>query len=132
LLAEGALTVVVLAGPADAEPATALSRALGGLGARLANAPLADVVALLADARLYVGNDSGTSHVAAAVGAPTVAIFGPTRPARWAPRGPRVAVVEPLARCPACRAADERPADCACLLAVGPETVIEAATLLAR
>jgi ADP-heptose:LPS heptosyltransferase len=47
----------------------------------------------LATARVYVGNDSGISHLAAAAGAPVVAIFGPTDPAVWAPRGDRVRVV---------------------------------------
>ena len=47
----------------------------------------------LASARLYIGNDSGITHLAAAVGTPVVAIFGPTDPAVWAPRGERVAVV---------------------------------------
>jgi heptosyltransferase III len=47
----------------------------------------------LASARVYIGNDSGITHLAAAVGAPTVAIFGPTDPAMWAPRGERVSVV---------------------------------------
>jgi heptosyltransferase III len=49
--------------------------------------------ALLARAGLYVGNDSGVSHLAAAVGTPTVALFGPTSPAVWAPVGPRVRIV---------------------------------------
>ena len=44
-------------------------------------------------ARVYIGNDSGITHLAAAVGTPVVAIFGPTDPAVWAPRGERVAVV---------------------------------------
>jgi heptosyltransferase III len=47
----------------------------------------------LASARLYVGNDSGITHLAAAVGTPVVAIFGPSDPAIWAPRGERVSVV---------------------------------------
>jgi heptosyltransferase III len=46
--------------------------------------------ALLSHAGVYVGNDSGVSHLAAAWGAPTVALFGPTDPAVWSPRGPRV------------------------------------------
>jgi heptosyltransferase III len=46
----------------------------------------------LAGARLYVGNDSGITHLAAAVGAPVLALFGPTDPAVWAPRGPNVRV----------------------------------------
>jgi heptosyltransferase III len=47
----------------------------------------------LASARIYIGNDSGITHLAAAVGAPVVAIFGPTDPAVWAPRGEHVSVV---------------------------------------
>jgi hypothetical protein len=49
----------------------------------------------LAGARLYVGNDSGITHLAAAVGAPVLALFGPTDPDIWAPRGENVRV----ARC---------------------------------
>ena len=47
----------------------------------------------IASARLYVGNDSGITHLAAAVGACTVALFGPTDPAVWTPRGPRIRVI---------------------------------------
>ncbi len=47
----------------------------------------------LARARIYIGNDSGITHLAAAVGTPVVAIFGPTDPAVWGPRGERVRVV---------------------------------------
>jgi hypothetical protein len=46
----------------------------------------------LAQASLYIGNDSGITHLAAAVGTPVVAIFGPTDPAVWAPRGPHVRI----------------------------------------
>src|SRR5262249_32701228 len=46
----------------------------------------------LAQARLYIGNDSGVTHLAAAVGTPVLALFGPTDPAVWAPRGPNVRV----------------------------------------
>ena len=54
---------------------------------------LYDLACWLAGARLYIGNDSGITHLAAAVGAPVVAIFGPTDPRVWAPRGSRVKVV---------------------------------------
>jgi heptosyltransferase-3 len=47
----------------------------------------------LATARLYIGNDSGITHLAAAVGTPVVALFGPTDPRVWAPRGPNVRVM---------------------------------------
>jgi hypothetical protein len=46
----------------------------------------------LARARLYIGNDSGVTHMAAAVGTPVLALFGPTDPGVWAPRGPNVRV----------------------------------------
>ncbi|HWC95452.1 MAG TPA: glycosyltransferase family 9 protein [Candidatus Sulfopaludibacter sp.] len=45
-----------------------------------------------AKARLYIGNDSGVTHLAAAVGTPVLAFFGPTDPAVWAPRGPKVEI----------------------------------------
>ncbi len=48
-------------------------------------------------ARLYVGNDAGPTHLAAQLGLPTLALFGPTDPARWAPRGPAVTVLAPPA-----------------------------------
>lgn len=55
---------------------------------------LVELAGLLAGARLFVGNDSGISHLAAAAGCPTVAIFGPTNPTLWGPVGPRVCVVQ--------------------------------------
>jgi ADP-heptose:LPS heptosyltransferase len=54
---------------------------------------LHELASWLSTARLYIGNDSGITHLAAAVGVPVVAIFGPTDPAVWAPRGERVRVV---------------------------------------
>jgi heptosyltransferase III len=53
---------------------------------------LYDLARWLARARLYVGNDSGITHLAAAVGTPVLALFGPTDPAIWAPRGENVQV----------------------------------------
>ena len=46
----------------------------------------------LASARIYIGNDSGPTHLAAAVGTPVLALFGPSDPAVWAPRGPCVTI----------------------------------------
>jgi len=54
---------------------------------------LYELAAWLTSARVYIGNDSGITHLAASVGTPVVAIFGPTDPAVWAPRGERVLVV---------------------------------------
>jgi hypothetical protein len=55
-------------------------------------ADLYELACWLASAHLYIGNDSGITHLAAAVGTPVLALFGPTDPAVWAPRGPNVRV----------------------------------------
>jgi ADP-heptose:LPS heptosyltransferase len=55
---------------------------------------LYELACWLARARVYIGNDSGISHLAAAVGVPTVAIFLTTDPSIWAPRGSHVRVLE--------------------------------------
>ncbi|HEX4749371.1 MAG TPA: glycosyltransferase family 9 protein [Bryobacteraceae bacterium] len=54
---------------------------------------LAHVAAFLAGARLYIGNDSGITHLAAAVGVKTIAIFGPASPRIWVPRGENVELI---------------------------------------
>jgi ADP-heptose:LPS heptosyltransferase len=53
---------------------------------------LVELAGLLGSAKLYVGNDSGISHLAGAAGCRTVAIFGPTDPVVWQPAGPHVRV----------------------------------------
>jgi ADP-heptose:LPS heptosyltransferase len=65
---------------------------------RLAN--LLELAQWLSGARLYIGNDSGITHLAAAAGVPTLALFGETNPTIWAPRGPLVRVLNhtPLER----------------------------------
>jgi len=94
------LHVTVLIGPAEAdrpELSQAIRGAFAPVGAEpLGPLPLAELAAVIATARLYLGNDSGPSHIAAALDVPTVAIFGPSDPAIWAPRSRsgRVAIVE--------------------------------------
>jgi ADP-heptose:LPS heptosyltransferase len=56
---------------------------------------LYDLACWLAGARVYVGNDSGIAHLAAAVGTPVVALFSATDPATWTPRGPAVSAIRP-------------------------------------
>ncbi len=54
---------------------------------------LYELACRLAGVRLYIGNDSGITHLAAAAGAPVVVLFGPTDPRRWGPRGDRVRII---------------------------------------
>lgn len=56
---------------------------------------LVELAQVLARASLYVGNDSGPTHLAAMLGVTTLALFGPTDPAIWSPRGEHVRVIAP-------------------------------------
>jgi ADP-heptose:LPS heptosyltransferase len=58
-----------------------------------ANLPLPELANALAGCRRFMGHDSGVSHLAAAVGTPSVLLFGPTDPAMWAPPGGNVRVI---------------------------------------
>jgi ADP-heptose:LPS heptosyltransferase len=83
---------LLLAGEADAQALRETQGALAqrGVAAALArDLPVAQLAALLPHCAGYVGNDAGVSHLAGLVEIPTIAIFGPTDPARWAPLGPR-------------------------------------------
>ena len=87
----------IFAGPGEAERAgaEAVMRALPrrrviDLAGQLS---LTEAAAHLARCDLYVGNDSGLMHLAAAAGAPTLGLFGPSPPEEYAPAGPRAAFV---------------------------------------
>lgn len=92
LRTEDHLTPVFTLGEADDETATALA-ALDRETPRVTGLELTALAELLAAATCYVGNDCGITHLAAALGRPTLALFGPSDPAMWAPRGPRVTVL---------------------------------------
>jgi len=76
---------VVNLGPGDAEIWAAAHRLMRHC--ILIPRPLAlrELIALIAEARIFVGNDSGPIHIAAAAGRPIVALYGPTNPAQWHP-----------------------------------------------
>lgn len=86
-------TVVALGGPADDEALEAMLRAAKKPLVVARNHPLPLVAALLARCAAFLGNDSGLSHLAALLGTPVVALFGPTDPALWRPWGPRARVL---------------------------------------
>jgi heptosyltransferase-2 len=82
-----------------ASPADAPLRPLPVLGSDLDPVELA---ALLARASAVVGNDSGPMHLAAAVGTPVVALFGPTDPGRTAPTGAPARIIDRYVFCSPC------------------------------
>jgi heptosyltransferase-2 len=127
LARERSAEVVVLGAPSD--------RALGeAIAARMETRPrvlcgettLADLVAILADSALLVTNDSGAMHVAAALGTPLVAVFGPTDWRETAPVGTRHRLVREPVHCAPCLLRD-CPIDHRCMRAVTVERVVGAA-----
>jgi heptosyltransferase II len=88
-LRERGVRVVALPGPGETAE---VSRVLPG-AAILPESDVATFAALLADAALVVANDSGPGHLAAAVGARLISVFGVTEPEKTRPWGPRVKLV---------------------------------------
>jgi len=86
--------LLLIGGEADAAQIATVSGALAGRDVVIAqNLPLPQLAAVLERCRLFLGHDSGISHIAAAVGTPCVLLFGPTDPAVWAPANPAVKVI---------------------------------------
>jgi heptosyltransferase-2 len=86
---------------------------------------IADLPALLSQCHLFVGNDSGAMHLAASVGLPVVAIFGPTDPNGTAPVTPRCTVVQEKPYCSPCFLR-RCPTDHRCMTKISPQ-IVEAA-----
>jgi len=125
LTAEG-FAVWVLGGPEEKPLAAAI---VGGTPARdLTGHDLRDAILALAAASAAVSNDSGLLHVAAALGTPSIGIFGPTSPWHWAPLNPLAGTIEatgelPCRPChkPVCRLGHHR-----CMGDIAPEQVLAA------
>jgi heptosyltransferase III len=87
--------IAILGGPGDQERSmatpvlTALPQALDLVG----KLDLPEVAAVLARAAIFIGNDSGLMHLAAAAGAPTLGLFGPTPSDEYGPAGPKAQAV---------------------------------------
>ncbi len=126
---EGAGPVVLIGGPedrADAQAVKALTRTASIIDLA-GRTPLGLLPALLQSASVLLTNDSGPMHVAAAVGTPVVALFGPTSQVRTGPYGKNHRVLTHLLPCSPCFSrrctnAVERE----CLTGIEPEQVVEA------
>jgi len=94
LVQDGA-SIWVLGGPGETAIARQIVNAAGPRARDLTGTDLRNAVLALAAADLSVTNDSGLMHVSAALGTPTVAIFGPTSPWHWKPLNPVAAILEP-------------------------------------
>jgi ADP-heptose:LPS heptosyltransferase len=129
--------VLLLSGPSERDAARAIGAraraALGGAGGRIVDdveLDLRELRAVLQNAALFVGGDSGPLHVAGTSPVPIVGLYGPTLPARSAPWRPARYVTESVELELPCRPCDQRrcePGDFRCLARVAPDAVAAAA-----
>ena len=126
-LAGDGLAVVVTGVPGEREIAARLVAAMRAPAVDLTGATtLGGLGALLRDAAVLVGNDTGSAHLAAAVGGRSVTVFLPGDPVRWAHRGPRHRALVPDVPCAPCPHL-VCPIEFRCAQTVTPDAVLAAA-----
>jgi heptosyltransferase-2 len=129
LLAARGLDVWVVGGPAEKAMAQAIVAAGGARVHDLTGTDLRNGILAMAAANLAISNDSGLMHIAAALGTPTMGIFGPTSPYHWAPLNGLAATIQtrthvPCQPChkPVCRMNNHR-----CMRDIPASDVVEIA-----
>jgi len=140
LIEHHGLPVVLLGGPADHSVAERVKESISGSAPYLSDAvfnlcgmfDLMELPALLEYARIYIGTDSSVSHIAAAVGVPTLLLFGPTDPRLCAPYAARV-IYHRYPCCPClqtrCLVNGSR-ISAACMEAITAEEIVQSANTL--
>ena len=140
---------VVVTGTVNEEPEARPLLRTPGVTSLIGRTDLATLVAVLQQAKLVIGNDSGVTHLAAVLGRPTVAIFGPSNPDAWRPfeaeivtpetltttRASVLALTAALPCAPCCYVGFRvgRPQGCStrtCLIDLHPDVVLRAALQL--
>lgn len=128
LTAKG-IDIWVIGGPGETELANEIVGAAGPRARNLTGTDLRNAILALKAATAAVSNDSGLVHVAAAIGTPTIGIFGPTSAWHWAPLNPLAATIETLTYVdcrpchkPVCRVLHHR-----CMRDIPPARVLAAA-----
>ena len=92
-LEEEGMQPLLLDGPADHEMVQRLLIHMARHPILVSGLSIRLLAGVLSQVDLFLGHDSGVTHLAALLGTPTVALFGPTEPGRWAPRGRAVTVI---------------------------------------
>lgn len=87
ILVDKGVRTVVVGGPSDPK------LMVNGVEDKVGKLSLLDTVGLVAGSAVHVASDTGTGHIAAAYGVPTVSVFGPTDPVLYAPKGPKSRVL---------------------------------------
>ncbi|MBI2876592.1 MAG: glycosyltransferase family 9 protein [Candidatus Tectomicrobia bacterium] len=126
---DGKANLLLISGPADRSVIQYLAAGLKAEDPLIVEGlSLRTLAAVLEGCDLYLGNDSGISHLAAALGIRTLVLFGPTDPRVWAPLGPQVTLLSGKAPCAPCQ--PEVLQGCPwphCLQGIKAEEVIDAA-----
>jgi heptosyltransferase-2 len=123
--------VVILGGPSESALAKDVRAALDEPPLMLqGKTSIGELIGVLAELSLFLSNDSGPMHLAAALGVPTLAVFGPTDPSETAPLGPRAKFVREPVECSPCLYRD-CPIDHRCMERVAVGRVYEEAMSLA-
>ncbi len=119
--------VCFLIGPAECDLPPRLKEQAGKRFEIHGVGDLAEVMAFMHRATRFIGNDSGLTHLAAMMGLPTVAIFGPSSPQRWSPIGGTTRVLRGKPDCVPCfETADQNCADPRCFESVSVNMVLDA------
>lgn len=133
LVSEAAVHCLVFLGPVEESWTGDFVRAFGRSGSvTLVKEPLQNAAELLSECRVYIGNDSGITHLASVLGIPTIALFGPTDPRRWRPVGKSVYVMSSELECAPCESAGYKNCECpSCLKSISVDKVLKRAKQLA-
>ncbi|MDE2379200.1 lipopolysaccharide heptosyltransferase II [Bradyrhizobium sp.] len=133
-LIEQGLDVWVVGGPAEKALAAAIVAAGGPRVRDLTGTDLRNGVLAMAAASVAISNDSGLMHIAAALGTPTMGIFGPTSPYLWAPLNGLAATVQSATRlsCQPCQRTVCRMNDHRCMRDISAAEVVKIAQRVLR
>jgi heptosyltransferase-2 len=128
-------TVVVFGTPQEAALGGQVALMIEGQGITALNmagrTSLAEFIDMAAACRVFVTNDSGSMHIASALGVPTVVVFGPTDENATGPAGHSYAILREPVECAPCHRR-ECPIDHRCMTGVSAEQVTAAALKLVR
>jgi ADP-heptose:LPS heptosyltransferase len=136
LIEKDNVNIMLVGGPDDVEIADRLLQAVlhkSAIASMAGKTSLADLPRLLKNCALYIGNNSGPKHVAAAVGIPTIGIHsGVVDPTEWGPIGPNAVALQRNMTCSPCYLAnaEDCPRSLACLKFFDPAMVYETAHMM--
>jgi ADP-heptose:LPS heptosyltransferase/GT2 family glycosyltransferase len=138
LIERNGVNIMLVGGPDEVEVAESLRKNVlhpDAVASMAGKTSLADLPGLLKNCVLYIGNDSGPKHIAAAVGIPTVGIHsGVVDPVEWGPIGPSAVALRRNMTCSPCYLAnaEDCPRMLACLRFFEPNMVYETAVMLLK